>query len=189
MWFNWRRDFKWSSQNSQNRLTSCKNPLQVLISVFKRRIFATIVTTTFGAGVTRTTRFTARSFVWKMEESIVDFVRPKFYAPPTVSESESNFVRPHCWERSVGRKTFTLTPSRPFSHERTGHEPPRKAIIVFDYLSDASICGRLYTDLTWLKFILEIWDFRVTSAANILHLPPTLTDPGCEESRSATTAC
>jgi hypothetical protein len=52
-----------------------------------------------------TTRFTACSFVWKMEESIIDFVRPKLR------------------ERSVGHKMFTLTPTPPFSHERTGREP------------------------------------------------------------------
>jgi hypothetical protein len=40
-----------------------------------------------------------------------------------VSESESNFVRPKFRERSVGHKIFTVTPTRPFSHERTGREP------------------------------------------------------------------
>ena len=47
-----------------------------------------------------------------------------------VSESESNFVQPKFWKRSVGHKIFTLlvTPTRPFSHERTGREPRRYVV-------------------------------------------------------------
>jgi len=75
--------------------------------------------------IDQSTRFTARSFMWKMEESIIDFVRPIFYDRPTGLRVRKWLCPTKFWERSVGRKIFTLTPTRPFSHERTCREPRR----------------------------------------------------------------
>ena len=60
----------------------------------------------------------------KWKSQLLTLSHQNFMTDRPVSESESNFVRPNFGNgRSVGRKVFTLTPTRPFSHERTGREP------------------------------------------------------------------
>ena len=61
----------------------------------------------------------------KWKSQLLTVSSQKFVTDRPVLESESDFVRPKFWERSVGHKIFTLTPTRPFSHERTGGEPRR----------------------------------------------------------------
>jgi len=48
----------------------------------------------------------------------------KILWPTDRSQSQKVTLSDHFfWERSVSHKIFTLTPTRPFSHERTGREP------------------------------------------------------------------
>jgi hypothetical protein len=91
---------------------SCTNLVQFRFSSFNKMFARTAGAYTFlpflprpmsWVSALKATRFTACSFVWKMEESIIDFVRPKFCWPTDRSQSPKVTLSDQFLLRTVGR--------------------------------------------------------------------------------------
>ena len=111
----------WQTENETPRhYIYSNNTVRLYLQYYEHHLFVNYIQVYY---TVHTTRFTACSFVWKWKSQLLTLSDQNFMTDRPVSESESDFVRPKFWQRSVGHKIFTLTPTRPFSHERTGREP------------------------------------------------------------------